>query len=157
MAARSKEVAKLQNAELDRDIFDVGQSFHGEFQNCPWIIVRNLSCNLSEGDLATMFEQYGTLTALELMRDKDIGLSRGTAIMGYEDPRSAILAVDNFNAVTLLERQIAVDHVDFKPGDDARMTDSRTKMPTRLWTDKFAAAKPVCDEGFASSTDDEPE
>jgi RNA-binding motif X-linked protein 2 len=154
MARRSRELARVQKTELDRGIFDVGQSFHGEFQNCPWIIVRNLSYDLSEGDLATMFEQYGTLTALELLRDKDTGISRGTAIMSYEDPRSAVLAVDNFNGVTLVGRQISVDHVDFKPSEHTNLTDPRTKVPARLRADKIAASKPVFDEGSASSTDD---
>jgi RNA-binding motif X-linked protein 2 len=155
MTVRSQELARVQKAEFDHGIFDVSQSFHGEFRDCPWIIVRNLSYELSEGDITTMFEQYGTLTSLELLRDKQTGMSKGTSIMAYEDPRSAILAVDNFNGVTLLGRQISVEHLDFKESADSHQTDPRTQIPARLRTDKFTATKPSFDAGSANSTDDE--
>jgi RNA recognition motif-containing protein len=155
MTERARELARIQDAELDRGIFDVNQSFHKDFRNNPWIIARNLSYQLSEGDIATMFEQYGTLTALELLRDKETGMSRGTAIMAYEDPRSAVLAVDNFNAVTLLGRQISVDHAECPSAQSENLTDPRTKVPARLHPDKFTSAKPAFDEGSASSTDDD--
>lgn len=152
---RAAELKKLQEMELDRGIFDVKQSFHNQFAGCPWIIVRNLSFHLSEGDIMTIFEQYGTITAFELLRDKESGDSKGTAIMSYEDPRSAILAVDNFNAVTILDRQISVDHVEYKADKNSKMVDPRTKVPARLSSDKAALMKPIFDPESASSTDDE--
>jgi RNA-binding motif X-linked protein 2 len=155
MAARSKELAKLQQKELDRGLFDVADSFHGDFRECRWIIVRNLSYQLSEGDVATVFEQYGTITSMEPLRDKDTGRSRGTAIVAYDDPRSAVLAVDNFNAMTLLGRQISVEHIAFEPRPDSNLVDPRTKIPARLRSDKAAAAKPAFDPGSASSTDED--
>lgn len=152
---RAEELKKIQDMELNRGIFDVRQSFHNQFANCPWIIVRNLSYHLSEGDIVTIFEQYGTITSFELLRDDETGDSRGIAIMAYEDPRSAILAVDNFNAVTILEHQISVDHVEYKPSNKSMMTDPRTKVPARLSSDKQALMRPVFDSESASSTDDE--
>jgi RNA-binding motif X-linked protein 2 len=154
MSIRARETQRAQDREIERGIFDVTHSFHNEFRQCPCIIVRNLSYQLSEGDIATMFEQYGTLVAMELLRDKDTGGSKGIAIMTYEDPRSAVVAVDNFNGVTLLGRAISVDHVDYKISDKSNVTDPRTRVPARLRPDKTASAKPAFDEGSASSTDD---
>lgn len=155
MAQRAQELRKLQEMELERGIFDVNHSFHNQFRDCPWIIVRNLHLSLSEGDIATVFEQYGTLVNMELLRDKDTGESRGIAIMAYEDPRSAILAVDNFNGITLLGREISVDHIEYRLDKSSQMTDPRTKVPARLRTDKSALLKPVFDPESASTTEDE--
>ena len=155
MARRAQELKKLQDIELERGIFNVNHSFHNQFRDCPWIIVRNLSFQLSEGDIVTVFEQYGTIVNMELLRDKETGQSRGTAIMAYEDPRSAVLAVDNFNGITLLGREISVDHVEYRLDKSSQMVDPRTKVPARLRSDKSALCKPVFDTGSASTTESE--
>lgn len=53
---------------------------------------------------------------INLMRDWKTGKSRGFCYLCYQDQRSTILAVDNFNGIKLLQRQIQVDHVkEYKP------------------------------------------
>jgi RNA-binding motif X-linked protein 2 len=50
------------------------------------------------------------------VRDKKTGKSRGFAFIAYEDQRSTVLAVDNFNGIDLCGRTIRVDHVKkFRP------------------------------------------
>ena len=44
-------------------------------------------------------------------RDKETGKPKGFAFLMYEDQRSTILAVDNLNGTSILERTIRVDHV----------------------------------------------
>lgn len=52
---------------------------------------------------------------MNLLRDKKTGKSKGFAFICYEDQRSTILAVDNFNGIKLAGRSIRVDHVkDYK-------------------------------------------
>lgn len=153
MALRAKEIQKFQEIELERGIFDTYQSFHNDFRDCPWIIARGLPFNLSEGDIATIFEQYGTIISMELVRDEKTGISRGTCIMAYEDPRSAVLAVDNLNGISLLGRTIAVDHQDFKPHEKSKLIDPRTITPARLQTGKVEQMKPIFDKGSAPSTE----
>ncbi|KAH0794073.1 RNA-binding motif protein, X-linked 2 [Histomonas meleagridis] len=153
----SREIQKYQEIELQRGVFGVAESFHGDFMGCPWIIARNLNYSLSEGDICTIFEQYGTIVAMQLIRDKDTGTSKGTAIIAYEDPNSAILAVDNFNGISLLGRTINVDHLDYKPNEKSRLTDPRTLTPARLRADKANLSRPVFDEGSASSTESDDE
>ena len=58
-----------------------------------------------------MFEQFGTVNEINLVRDKDTGKVRGFAFLKYADQRSSILAVDNFNGIMLEHRSIVVDHV----------------------------------------------
>jgi len=52
---------------------------------------------------------------VKLFRDKDTGKSRGFCFLAYEDQRSTILAVDNFNGSEICGRTLKVNHVkDFK-------------------------------------------
>ena len=44
-------------------------------------------------------------------RDKETGKPRGFAFLMYENQRSTVLAVDNLNGATVLERALRVDHV----------------------------------------------
>lgn len=53
---------------------------------------------------------------MRLSRDKQTGKSRGFAFLAYEDQRSTILAVDNFNGAEICGKVLRVDHVKkYKP------------------------------------------
>ncbi len=41
--------------------------------------------------------RWGELVDVRLMRDRKTGKSRGFGFIAYEDQRSTVLAVDNFN------------------------------------------------------------
>ena len=49
---------------------------------------------------------------INLVRDQDTNKSMGFAFVKYEDQRSTILAVDNFNGIKLLGRTLRCDHVE---------------------------------------------
>lgn len=155
MAVRAQQIQKLQEVELKKGIFDELASFHGDFKDCPWIKVNNLHYDLTEGDIITVFEQYGTINKFELIRDKKTGDSRGTAIMSYEDWRSTVLAVDNLNGITLLGRIISVDHCRYTENEKSQMIDPRKLTPARLATQN--RQPPQFDEGSASSTETDEE
>jgi RNA-binding motif X-linked protein 2 len=74
--------------------------------------VGGLSYELSEGDVITFMSQWGEIEDINLIREKDTGKSQGFCFIKYEDQRSTILAVDNFNGITLLGRMLRCDHVD---------------------------------------------
>eukprot|EP00871_Galdieria_phlegrea_P001345 jgi/Galph1/2210/GphlegSOOS_G891.1 len=88
-----------------------GSSWHDKYADSAYIFVGNLPFELTEGDLLVVFEQYGTIVDVNLVRDQETGKSKGFAFIGYEDQRSTILAVDNFNGANLLGRTLRVDHV----------------------------------------------
>uniref|UniRef100_A0A8C9GV26 RRM domain-containing protein n=1 Tax=Piliocolobus tephrosceles TaxID=591936 RepID=A0A8C9GV26_9PRIM len=71
----------------------------------------NLDKGLTEDDIAIIFSQYGEPVDINLVRDKETGQSKGFCFLAYEDQRSTILAVDNFNGFKLLNRPLLVDHV----------------------------------------------
>jgi RNA-binding motif X-linked protein 2 len=66
-----------------------------------------------------------------LVRDKETGKSKGVAFVKYQDQRSTVLAVDNFNGATLVGRTLRVDHVrrkrQPKPDDDPAVIEERER------------------------------
>ena len=66
---------------------------------------------MNEGDVVTVFSQFGEIVDCRLIRDRETGKSRGFAYLAYEDQRSTDLAVDNLNGSNVCERVLKVDHV----------------------------------------------
>jgi len=76
-----------------------------------YIFVGGLPRELTEGDVITIFSQYGEVMNINMPRDKETSKPKGFAFLMYEDQRSTVLAVDNLNGANILERTIRVDHV----------------------------------------------
>jgi len=56
-------------------------------------------------------KRFGEIVDVNLVRDQKTGRSKGFAFIAYEDQRSSVLSVDNFNGAKILGRMIRVDHV----------------------------------------------
>ncbi|XP_055965465.1 RNA-binding motif protein, X-linked 2-like [Sorex fumeus] len=56
-------------------------------------------------------ELYGEIVNISLVHNKKTGKSKGFCFLCYEDHRSTILAVDNFNGIKIKGRTIRMDHV----------------------------------------------
>lgn len=83
---------------------------------------------LTEGDIICVFSQYGEIVNINLVRDQKTGKSKGFCFICFEDQRSTILAVDNFNGIKIKGRTIRVDHVkDYRPPKDSEDMDDITK------------------------------
>ena len=84
------------------------------------------------------------------MSFQDTGKSKGFGFLCYEDQRSTILAVDNFNGLKLCKRTIRVDHVQtYKLPKDLEKMDGDKK---RLFLEG-CAPKPV--GGWENDDDDD--
>ncbi|NXN31341.1 RBMX2 protein, partial [Nycticryphes semicollaris] len=71
--------------------------------------------------------RYGEVVNINLVRDKKTGKSKGFCFLCYEDQRSTILAVDNFNGIKA-RRTIRVDHVaNYRPPKESDDLDDVTK------------------------------
>jgi RNA-binding motif X-linked protein 2 len=77
-----------------------------------WVYIGGFSYELTEGDLICVMSQWGEIQDINLVREKETNKSMGFAFVKYEDQRSTILAVDNFNGIELLGRVLRCDHVD---------------------------------------------
>ena len=86
-------------------------------RDTAYIYIGGLPFDLSEGDVLTIFSQFGEPTYLNLIRDKESGKSKGFAFHIYEDQRSTDLAVDNLGGASVMGRVLKVDHTRYKRKD----------------------------------------
>jgi RNA-binding motif X-linked protein 2 len=86
-------------------------SWHEEYKESAWVFFGGFPYELSEGDIICVMSQWGEIEDINLVRDKATNKSKGFAFVKYEDNRSTILAVDNFNGMKLLGRTLRCDHV----------------------------------------------
>ncbi|KAI0353124.1 hypothetical protein OH77DRAFT_664071 [Trametes cingulata] len=103
-----REINKINERELD---LGTKGSWHDDYKDSAYIFVGGLHRDLTEGDVITIFSQYGEIMDVNMPRDKETGKPKGFAFVMYEDQRSTILAVDNLNGAKVLDRTIRVDHV----------------------------------------------
>jgi RNA-binding motif X-linked protein 2 len=103
-------------------------SWHADYRDTAYIYIGGLPFDLSEGDIVTIFSQYGEPVHINLVRDKETGKSRGFAFLKYEDQRSTDLAVDNLGGATVLGRVLRVDHTRYKKRDEDEDTNNVAKL-----------------------------
>ncbi|KAI0938179.1 hypothetical protein AcV7_003439 [Taiwanofungus camphoratus] len=103
-----QEINKINDREL---ALGTTGSWHDDYKDSAYIFVGGLHSDLTEGDVITIFSQYGEVMDVNLPRDKNTGKTKGFGFLMYEDQRSTILAVDNLNGAKVLERTLRVDHV----------------------------------------------
>jgi RNA-binding motif X-linked protein 2 len=118
-----RAIQQLNKRELESGITPEG-SWHTDYRDTAFIYIGGLPFELSEGDIITIFSQYGEPVWVKLARDKETGKSRGFAWIKYEDQRSCDLAVDNLGGSSIMDRVIRVDHARYKPKDDEDMRDN---------------------------------
>lgn len=120
-----KNVKKLSEQELQRTF---KTSWHDQYKDSAWIFIGGLPYDLTEGDIICIFSQYGEIVNINLVRDKATGKQKGFCFICYEDQRSTVLAVDNFNGIKILKRTIRVDHVsDYKMPKEHKNADAETR------------------------------
>jgi RNA-binding motif protein, X-linked 2 len=91
----------VNSKELKKNIKE-NTSWHDAYKNSPNIFIGGIPFELNEGDILAVFAQYGKIIKINLVRDKDTQKSRGFAFLSYENPKSAILAVDNFDGIKVI-------------------------------------------------------
>ncbi|KAI0886261.1 uncharacterized protein GGS22DRAFT_126676 [Annulohypoxylon maeteangense] len=93
-------------------------SWHTDYRDTAFVNFGGLPYELSEGDIITIFSQFGEPVFLKLARDKETGKSKGFGWLKYEDQRSTDLAVDNLGGAEISGRLVRVDHARYKARDD---------------------------------------
>ena len=104
-----KTIEKLSRQELENGMYK-NASWHDDFKDSAYIYIGRLDKGLVEGDIMTVFSQYGEIVDLDFKRDEETGKPLGFCFLAYEDQRSTNLAVDNLNGVTLGSLEVIVDH-----------------------------------------------
>jgi RNA-binding motif X-linked protein 2 len=149
-----RAIQQLNKRELEAGITTEG-SWHTDYRDTAFVYIGGLPFELSEGDIITIFSQYGEPVWIKLARDKETGKSRGFAWIKYEDQRSCDLAVDNLGGSTIMDRVVRVDHARYKPRDDEDMRDNTMGEPDiDPATDSDGARRKT--ESESDSEDDRP-
>jgi RNA recognition motif-containing protein len=73
------------------------------------LYVGNLSYNTTDNDLRELFAQAGTVTTVDLIKDRDTGMSKGFAFVQMGSQQEAEQAIKMFNSYELDNRQIKVN------------------------------------------------
>jgi RNA recognition motif-containing protein len=73
------------------------------------IYVGNLAKSTTEAEITALFAQAGTVTSVDLVKDRDSGLSKGFAFVSMPVQAEAEKAISMFNAYTLAEHELKVN------------------------------------------------
>ena len=73
------------------------------------IYVGNLSFNAGEDDLRAAFEQFGEVTSVNIIMDRETGRSRGFAFVEMADGKGAAEAIENLNGAAISGRNVTVN------------------------------------------------
>jgi len=79
------------------------------------IYVGNLSWQMTDEDLRTLFEQYGSVTSAKIVKDKVSGRSRGFGFVEMPDDTEAQNALSSLYDSEVLGRKIIVNEAQPKP------------------------------------------
>ncbi|KAM0094190.1 RNA-binding protein Cwf29 [Aspergillus fumigatus] len=139
-----RQTQALNKRELENAV-PPEASWHADYRDTAYIYIGGLPFDLSEGDIITIFSQYGEPVHVDLIRDKETGKSRGFAFLKYEDQRSTDLAVDNLTGATVLGRVLRVDHARYKKRDNEEEEDNVAKLMGET-TDRNARVEDTDDE-----------
>ena len=112
-----REIQALNKREIENGV-PTSASWHTDYRDTAYVYIGGLSFDLTEGDIITIFSEFGEPVWLKLVRDKETGKSKGFAFLKYEDQRSTDLAVDNLGGATVDGRVLKVDHSRYKKRDD---------------------------------------
>ncbi|EAQ90097.1 hypothetical protein CHGG_06716 [Chaetomium globosum CBS 148.51] len=127
-------------------------SWHTDYRDTAFVYFGGLPYELSEGDVITIFSQFGEPVFLKLARDKETGRSKGFGWLKYEDQRSTDLAVDNLGGAEIGGRMVRVDHARYKLRDDEDPEECKIGWEDMLRRERAEKGLPSGDE---DETDEE--
>ena len=85
------------------------------------LYVGNLSYDMTEETLRTLFAEYGQIESVNLISDRYTGRSRGFAFVEMSTEQAAQEAMSGLNGKQVDDREIKVDKA--KPKSDSRSSD----------------------------------
>ena len=73
------------------------------------IYVGNLSYKVDENDLRNIFEEYGIVSSVRIIKDKYSGKSKGFAFVEMTDNNEANKAIEELNGGELDNRKVVIN------------------------------------------------
>ncbi|ROT41036.1 hypothetical protein SODALDRAFT_291531 [Sodiomyces alkalinus F11] len=135
-----RAIQALNKKEIENGISPEA-SWHVDYRDTAFVYFGGLPYELTEGDIITIFSQFGEPVWLKLARDKETGKSKGFGWLKYEDQRSTDLAVDNLGGATIGRRLVRVDHARYKFRDDEDPDEGKVDWATMTRREREAAGQ----------------
>lgn len=82
------------------------------------IYVGNLSFDATEADIEREFNQYGDVSSVNIIKDRDTGRSRGFAFVEMPDAQSGQKAIQALNLKEIAGRSVTVNEA--RPREERR-------------------------------------
>ena len=79
------------------------------------LYVGNLSWTMTEDDLRNLFEQYGTVNSLKIVKDRETGRSKGFGFVEMENDTEAQNALSSLYDKEILGRKIVINEAQERP------------------------------------------
>ncbi len=103
------------------------------------IYVGNLSYSTTEETLRTLFSQYGSVSSVELIKDRDTGNSKGFAFVEMGSPNESSQAISSLNGASLENRVIKVNFA--KPREERPRGGWYADSPSKGYGNKSSDGK----------------
>lgn len=87
------------------------------------IYVGNLSFDATENDLEHSFGAYGSVSSVNIIKDRETGRSRGFAFVEMSDSSEAQAAIEGLNMKEIAGRSVSVNEA--RPREDRRNSRDR--------------------------------
>ncbi|MEJ2709874.1 MAG: RNA-binding protein [Anaerolineales bacterium] len=108
--------------------------------------VGNLSYDTTEDELRTLFAQAGTVTSVNLIKDRGTGRSKGFGFIEMENQSEMEKAIQMFNGYNLGERELTVNvarpREERKPGGYNSNQKSRALSLFTRWEPELLSGQP---------------
>ena len=88
------------------------------------LLIRNLSRNITEAELKTLFETHGMVQSCNLVMDNATGQSKGFGFVEMPKQGEAKAAMQSLNGKDVDGSKIRVKKAEDKPGDVAQSGDN---------------------------------
>lgn len=79
------------------------------------LYVGNLSWTMSEDDLRNLFEQYGAVSSVKIVKDRETGRSKGFGFVEMENDTEAQNALSSLYDQEIMGRKIVVNEAQERP------------------------------------------
>lgn len=79
------------------------------------LYVGNLSWTMSEDDLRNLFEQYGAVSSVKIVKDRETGRSKGFGFVEMENDTEAQNALSSLYDQEIMGRKIVVNEAQDRP------------------------------------------
>ncbi|MFT3948840.1 MAG: RNA-binding protein [Agriterribacter sp.] len=79
------------------------------------LYVGNLSWTMTEDDLRTLFEQYGTVSSIKIVKDRETGRSKGFGFVEMENDTEAQNALSSLYDKEIQGRKVVINEAQERP------------------------------------------